>query len=236
MRLNTSPSLSTNTRKSDTIGVVLVISPHLDDAVFSAGQLLAGHPGSVVVTVFAGVPAPQTTDPYDQGCGFADSEQAMRHRRREDETALGMLGASPVHLDLFGIQYGEHSDDEMASAIDEVIARLKPDRVAGPVGMAHPDHIRVGVVWRRVLDGYPQIEKFAFEDLPYRLTFPRKSREAISALVKQYGAEEARLPAGDIGAKACAMLAYTSQLRAATPLKCLEPERLWHLADRLEDT
>jgi len=34
----------------------LVISPHLDDAVFSCRQLLAQAPGSVVVTVFAGIP------------------------------------------------------------------------------------------------------------------------------------------------------------------------------------
>ena len=33
---------------------VLVVSPHLDDAVYSAGQFLAGRPGAVVVTMFAG--------------------------------------------------------------------------------------------------------------------------------------------------------------------------------------
>lgn len=215
---------------------MLVISPHLDDAVFSAGQLLAGNPGTVVVTVFAGVPAPDTVDAYDQGCGFANSEQAMRHRRGEDETALGMLGAKAVHLDLFGIQYATHGDEEIAGALDEVISRFGPRRVAGPIGLVHPDHERVGALWRRVLNRYPEIEKYAYEDLPYRLTFPRRSSRAISAFVGDHGAVEARLPAGDVGAKACAMLAYPSQLRAATPLKCLEPERLWRLADRLEDT
>jgi len=36
---------------------MLVVSPHLDDAVLSCGRLLAGRPGSVVATVFAGVPS-----------------------------------------------------------------------------------------------------------------------------------------------------------------------------------
>ena len=35
----------------------VLISPHLDDSVISCGQFLAAHPGTTVVTVFAGVPA-----------------------------------------------------------------------------------------------------------------------------------------------------------------------------------
>jgi LmbE family N-acetylglucosaminyl deacetylase len=33
---------------------LLVVSPHCDDAVLSCGSLLETHPGSAVVTVFAG--------------------------------------------------------------------------------------------------------------------------------------------------------------------------------------
>lgn len=218
------------------MGATLVVSPHLDDAVFSAGQLLAGNPDAVVVTVFAGIPKPDTVDSYDRACGFANSEQAMRHRRKEDETALAMLGAEAVHLDLFGIQYESHGDDEIADALDQVMSELGPDRVVGPIGLVHPDHQRVGAVWRRVVHRYPGIERFAYEDLPYRVTFPHRSSEAISAFVRDHGATEARLHMGDVGAKACAMLAYTSQLYTATPLKCLEQEGLWRLADRVEDT
>ena len=41
---------------------VVVLSPHFDDAVQGAGLLLARHPGSTVVTVFAG-PPPEYPDP-----------------------------------------------------------------------------------------------------------------------------------------------------------------------------
>ena len=35
---------------------VVVVSPHLDDAVLGCGRFLAVHPGATVVTVFAGNP------------------------------------------------------------------------------------------------------------------------------------------------------------------------------------
>lgn len=41
----------------EALGKTLIISPHLDDAVFSYGELLVAKSGSVVVTVFAGEPA-----------------------------------------------------------------------------------------------------------------------------------------------------------------------------------
>jgi hypothetical protein len=34
----------------------VVLSPHLDDAVLSVGRFLAANPGTVVITVFAGIP------------------------------------------------------------------------------------------------------------------------------------------------------------------------------------
>ena len=40
---------------------VVVLSPHLDDAVLGCGRLLSAHPGATVVTVYAG--APEATPP-----------------------------------------------------------------------------------------------------------------------------------------------------------------------------
>ncbi|KAB0640285.1 PIG-L family deacetylase, partial [Burkholderia territorii] len=84
----------------------LVVSPHLDDAVFSCGQLLAQSPGSVVVTVFAGIPAHGTAaPPWDRRAGFRTADEAMRTRRDEDRRALGTLGAHAVWLDFLDDQY-----------------------------------------------------------------------------------------------------------------------------------
>ncbi len=221
------------------MGGTVVISTHLDDAVLSVGQFLGASPDAVVVTVLAGMPGPDTVDPYDRGCGFANSEQAIRHRRGEDETALRMLGVRAEHLDLFGVQYGPHSADEITDTLTGVLDRLAPTRVVGPIGLVHPDHRRVGAAWLRALCRRPGVEAFAYEDLPYRHTFPRRSRKAIDAFVDAHThghtAGPARLFEADRGIKACAMLAYSSQLRTATPLKCLEPERLWRLARRPEE-
>jgi hypothetical protein len=58
----------------------LVISPHLDDAILSAGQFLVGRPHVTVATVFAGTPP--TTDvltSYDRSCGFNRPWRLCRH-------------------------------------------------------------------------------------------------------------------------------------------------------------
>src|SRR4051794_3037452 len=86
---------------------VLVLSPHLDDAVFSCGELLVDLRRPIVATLFAGVPPPglQTT-PWDLLSGFSNSAEAMQARRAEDDRALEMLGAVPEHFDFLDDQYG----------------------------------------------------------------------------------------------------------------------------------
>ena len=74
---------------------LLVLSPHLDDAVLSCGRLVAHYRGSVVATLFAGSPLPALVKDWDHNCGFADSDTAVASRRSEDRLALGSLGAIP---------------------------------------------------------------------------------------------------------------------------------------------
>ncbi len=81
---------------------ILVISPHLDDAVLSYGGQLAqladaGHQVSVY-TVFAGTP----TEPYSPGAmelheRWGISGDPVAPRRREDRRALSLLGVTPLH-------------------------------------------------------------------------------------------------------------------------------------------
>ncbi|PLP97938.1 hypothetical protein CYJ10_24370 [Cupriavidus pauculus] len=78
-----------------------VISPYLDDAVFSCGGLIAAAMDPVVVTVFAGVPEAGTAPPkWGRAAGFDDALQAVLRRRHEDARALARLGARPEWLDL----------------------------------------------------------------------------------------------------------------------------------------
>ena len=108
--------------------MMLVISPHLDDAVLSCGALLAAHRGAVVATVFAGVPRdPRQRTEWDARSGFADAAEALAARRAEDAAALAELGAAPRWLDFRDDQYGDPERvDELAAALGAVFDEV-PD-------------------------------------------------------------------------------------------------------------
>lgn len=78
-------------------GDVLVISPHLDDALLSAYEIIH-RTGAEVWTVFAGEPDPPMTTDWDRTCGFPDSHTLMVHRRAEDIAACDVAGARYRHL------------------------------------------------------------------------------------------------------------------------------------------
>jgi LmbE family N-acetylglucosaminyl deacetylase len=83
------------------LGRTVIVSPHLDDAVFGCGSLIAAHPGATVVTVFAGVPphGAAASDWDHRRCGFASATRAVTRRREEDRVALSLLEARPAWRD-----------------------------------------------------------------------------------------------------------------------------------------
>src|SRR4051812_15836950 len=118
-----------------------VISPHLDDAVFGAGELIAAHPGAVVITAFAGVPPGDALTGWDRDCGFSGSREAMFTRRREDVEALQLLGATPCWLAFCDAQYAPSPDESaVRAALALELERHSPDLVAFPLGLFHSDH------------------------------------------------------------------------------------------------
>ncbi|AKM32299.1 hypothetical protein AB870_22650 [Pandoraea faecigallinarum] len=164
----------------------LVISPHLDDAVFSCGRLLASAPGAVVVTVFAGIPPDDVAaPPWDEAAGFASGNAAMQARRAEDRSALELLGAEPVWLPFLDRQYVEgNTPDAIAPALKAVMDQYPERRVLSPLGLFHSDHALVfDAVWTLLNErahalvgagpepdpGMAQLERWWFyEDMPYR--------------------------------------------------------------------
>ena len=143
----------------------LAVSPHLDDAVFSAGATLAAAARAgervVIATVFtASVPEPRG---FALACqldkGLAADVDYMALRRAEDRDACGRLGAEPLHLDFAEAPHrgydsaaalfaGVRADDDVGTAVAAVvaalIARLAPARVFGPLGIGnHADHLIV---------------------------------------------------------------------------------------------
>lgn len=96
-------------------GAVLAFSPHLDDAVLSAGASVsaaADAGGQVIVcTVFAGVPDTPCSPIADHFHGLAGlGPDAVTLRRREDLAALEVLGAKAVHLDFLDVIYRRHDN------------------------------------------------------------------------------------------------------------------------------
>lgn len=213
---------------------LLVVSPHLDDAVLSVGQVLAGSPGGVVVTVFAGVPDGDVLAPYDRACGFTSSRQAMTQRRAEDERALRLLEARPGHLDFLAHDYGgpdRDGDEAVVAGLAAAIAEARPCAVLGPAGILHPDHERVARLWPLAARRAGAEAVYAYEELPYRVRSPRRAARVVADLEAVRGARRATLPAGEAGRKAWAMLAYVSQLRYVFPLDCMGPENVWALSE-----
>src|SRR5512138_2334960 len=98
----------------------IYLSPHLDDAVFSAGGLIyeqtqAGVPVEVW-TFMSGYPGEENVSPFAQVLhfqwGFSSAEETVRMRRAEDEQATGLLGAKPVHFDFMDCVYRRGANGE----------------------------------------------------------------------------------------------------------------------------
>lgn len=173
---------------------MLVLSPHLDDAVLSAWHVLSS-PGDVrVVTVYGGVPSPGFLTDLDRAHGARESAAWLRRRRDDDRAALALAGREPVHLDLLEVQFPAYRIDRLREAIardpshflslvvDEPALRTPPETldalvrehihpglvVVGPAGIGgHPDHRDLAQAAVRLAGEVRQVRLYA--DSPYYL-------------------------------------------------------------------
>lgn len=214
---------------------MLVISPHLDDAVFACAEWIAAPPACTVATVFAGVPRDgQRRTEWDRRCGFADAADAVGMRRHEDKVALSMLGAKPLWLAFADSQYEEPAtDEEIAAALVEVLRAHTGEPVLLPLGLFHADHVQAHRAARIALHGMPHDEAYLYEDAPYRRQpglLQRRLAELHDDGLVLTPALRAIPPAAAL--KQQAVLAYASQRRAldATGLTDTTlPERCWRI-------
>jgi hypothetical protein len=140
--------------KHDASGPVVLLSPHLDDAVLDCWSWLTG-PGEVtVVNVFAGIPRSPAPGPWDVLCGAADARVQMRARLDEDAAVLGAIGRTPVNLPLLDCEYRRLSGRYPFARIDRELTERVPSasRVLAPLGVRHPDHTLVQRYALRLLD------------------------------------------------------------------------------------
>lgn len=126
-------------------GKILVLSPHLDDAVFGCGELIARCRNAVVLTLLAGAPAGfDTLTAWDAASGFASAQDAVARRREEDRSALDTLGATPQWCEFCDSQYRQTpAPRELSAAISAAIAQAAARTMLIPAGLFHSDHALV---------------------------------------------------------------------------------------------
>jgi LmbE family N-acetylglucosaminyl deacetylase len=216
---------------------VLVLSPHLDDAVLSAGQFLAGRPDAVVMTLFAGVPnAKAVTTTYDQTCGFGSAEEAISSRREEDQEALAILGCTSLHMDLPDSQYGQPKDvDPVMACIKQTIDDLDPEFIVGPLGLVHPDHELAREALLNLAE-YADVPIWLYEDLPGTMLDLQSATNALESVREAgYDVERGFIGDGPHWKKMLAVQAYRSQVGLFNPFEIYIPERFWKLTRREGD-
>lgn len=219
---------------------LLVISPHLDDAVLSCGTLLAAQPGAFVCTVFTAPPEKNMITDWDRQSGFADAFEAMRARKAEDMRALAILGASAIHLPFCDAQYQSPPVPEaLVAAIEQTFRDVEPSSVMIPLGLFHSDHTDVANACLALVHRFEPVRVHAYEDVPYRTmpgTVPQRlqtiwergfAAESVETLGVAIDAQHRRL-------KRAAIDAYQSQLRAFGPdgqVGLHSDERYWRLRE-----
>jgi len=89
-------------------GRVVVVSPHLDDAVLSLGATIAraARAGAQVhaLTVFAYGDEDLPVAPWDAECGFRSAGHARSVRREEDARGCALVGAIPDWLPFYDVE------------------------------------------------------------------------------------------------------------------------------------
>lgn len=221
-------------------GKLLVISPHLDDAVFSCSELLARHAGTLVTTVFSSVPEGfhALTD-WDAASGFLSADEAVSARKQEDFAALHMLAAIPQWLDFFDSQYGDTPALEtIASSLQDVIEHNRPETIVFPAGLFHSDHLLVHRAMLAVRNAHLEKNWIMYEDAPYRCVAGALQKRLAQLLDDEIEATPLRAGSQAIvpaHLKQQAVHCYASQLRALSRTSphgsedIFSPERYWQL-------
>lgn len=227
------------TRASDK-GLAAVISPHLDDAVFSCGDMLAGCHIAHVVTVCTGMPAdPGLLTPWDRDCGFTSAAEAMRRRLQENAEALALLDCRGTELGLPDSQYVENWQpyaQPLRQALMDALQSLQPERIVMPLGLFHTDHQRVSDTLLSLVAAFPTVRWLAYEDIPYRARERLVQERLFAIRARGLSVHRAATPVRTTQ-KRQAVAAYRSQIKGfgRMPDDLSRPEGYWTLALKEED-
>ena len=198
---------------------ILAVSPHLDDAVFSAGATLSAHARAgdevTVLTCLTGNFANPTG--FALACqldkGLAPDVDYMALRQAEDRDACAAIGADALHWDFLEAPHRGYEDapslfgeplagDRLAEVLEQKLAehlrKNRYDRIYGPWGVGnHVDHMLV----RKALQAVAS-DAVWWEDFPYAL----REDAPPAGLMRRPVAPE------DVARKVEGALCYTTQI------------------------
>ncbi len=222
-------------------GPLLLVSPHLDDAVFSCAALVERTEPVDVLTVATGAPDPPRQGWWDVECGFGSSAESVPARLAEDEAAFAGTAHRRSYLDLLELQYQERRTgadrERIVDAVRTWATANTGAAVAVPVGAGcsprrasrllrrlarrdcwppqHPDHVFVRDTVVAALAA-SEIRLLLYEEVPYLLGEPG---DAEAARVASRLGRAAELVVVDVDPvrKAERIAAYASQLAHISP-------------------
>jgi LmbE family N-acetylglucosaminyl deacetylase len=209
----------------------LAISPHLDDAVFSAGGTLARLAAQGWQVVMATVFTASVANPagFALACqldkGLAPEVDYMALRRGEDRDAACTLGiGDPVHLpfreaphrgyasapELFAeLRPDDRIGANLADAFERLVADTGPNLILAPQAVGgHVDHVQVVRAFR---GAQPPLPVLWWRDFPYTVR-TAEPKEPLRAIFSAFPEQVVRLDAAAGRRKAEACAAYASQI------------------------
>jgi len=195
--------------------MIVVVSVHADDAVFSVGEFIARQEESVrVVTICGSWP----DDP--------DERAWQKTLNAENNAACRHLQAGTAYLPFLDGKWGAPADDHML--LDQLAAEMThAKRVLVPLGIHHPDHLRYApLALSAALASGARVA--VYEDLPYRAMYPEETAEQRAALIARFGHNlESAASAGYLKEKLTACAMYVSQWGDDAQRHCSVYERVW---------
>lgn len=194
---------------------LVVVSPHLDDALFSVAEHLASESDVVIATAMGAVP--------DDPAGVAKMERL----HREHATAVAQIGARRFDGPFLDDCYPAPDPAGLDVWFDAVVAMA--DRLWIPAGVHHPDHLLCSnaavAAWDRA--GRP-VPIAVYEELPYRVLYPAVTTARLAILTDRIGPLALTgYPSTNLAAKRDLVGCYVSQVGEDVARCLYVPERLW---------
>ncbi len=196
-----------------------LISPHLDDVVYSCWYQL--NESARVVTVFTGFSEDEKPSDWDISTGFTNSREAFIARKRENSEALTPTLAASVDLDLLDVMYRNKPID-LGQVTRVILGNVSlKNTLYFPLGFSfnfwHPDHVLLREAGKSLLQQGADGRFYA--DLPYCIAPGQTERwpenlppDTLEQIIGQsILIEPIQLTPEQASAKYAAVRKYTSQ-------------------------